>query len=252
MTFDDIVAQVGVHPYHQDDSGTIYCGDCFEIMKRLPDKSIDLVVTDPPYGVDYAGGQHRPVSDKLIVNEVNKHQWREKIFGDSNNLYTRLFSELHRLLILCSGGAYVFYSESRSHWVYPPIPFTHYQMLIWGKSNVKYPALNARYKHNFEPFVWLTRPPTKWRGGSKQPALWWMPRESKNIAHPTQKPLDVMRRMILNSSDPGDIVFDPFMGSGTTLVAARELGRRYIGIEIEEKYCLMAKRRLTCSLDPLL
>jgi len=216
----------------------IFNADCLEKMKEIPDKSVDLVLTDPPYGVNYEGG-HFHSGD---VNIVRK---REKLANDTTNVYPELFKEAYRLLKDGSGGAYIFYADSFSHYVYPPNPFKKYQMMIWGKSNARYASMMARYKHNFEPFLWLQKPPTKWRGKSTETSLWWMKANATNFFHPTEKPLGVIKRMLINSSDKEDIVLDPFMGSGTTGVACKELGRSFIGIEIDPKYFEIAKNRIT-------
>ena len=175
---------------------------------------------------------------------MNIKRKREKLANDTINIYPPFFKEAYRLLKDGSGGAYIFYADSLSQYVYPPLPFEKYQMLIWGKSNARYAAMMARYKHNFEPFLWLQKPPSKWNGASTETSLWWMKANGTNDFHPTQKPLDVIKRMILNSSDKGEIILDPFLGSGTTAVAAKQLGRKFIGIEISEKYCQIARDRL--------
>ena len=223
--------------YPDDYINKVLHGDCLELMKQIPDGSVDLILTDPPYGVNYKGG-HFHSGD---VNIVRK---REKIANDTNNIYPELFKEAFRLLKEGSGGAYIFYADSLSHYVYPPEPFKKYQMLIWGKSNARYAAIMARYKHNFEPIVWLQKPPTKWRGRTTETSLWWMKANATNYFHPTEKPKGVVAKMIQNSSDKDDLILDPFCGSGTTCVAAKAFGRRFIGIDIEQKYVDIANRRL--------
>jgi DNA modification methylase len=215
----------------------VICGDCLEVMKGIPDKSVDLAVTDPPYGVYYEGGHFHS-------GDVNIQRKRESLVNDDTNIYPALFSEIYRLLKDGSGGAYVFYAGSLSQYVYPPLPFQKYQMLIWGKSNARFAAMMARYKHDFEPFLWLQKPPTKWNGDSRQRSLWWMKANAQNDCHPTQKPIPVIEKMIRNSSNIGDLILDPFLGSGTTAVAAKNLGRHFIGIEIEPKYVAIANQRL--------
>ena len=223
--------------YPKDYINKIICGDCLEVMKGIPDKAVDLVLTDPPYGVNYEGGQFHS-------GDVNIKREREKLANDTVNVYPELFKEAYRLLKDGSGGAYIFYADSLSEYVYPPTPFEKYQMLIWGKSNARYAAMMARYKHNFEPFIWCQKPPSKWNGKSTETSLWWMEANGKNDLHPTQKPIGVINRMIQNSTNEGDIVLDPFLGSGTTAVACKALNRQFIGIEINPKYCEIAQRRL--------
>ena len=232
-------------PDYEEKGIQLYLGDCLELMKAISDKFIDLIITDPPYGVNYEGG-HFHSGD---VNIVRK---REKLANDTTNVYPALFKEAYRLLKDGSGGGYVFYAGSLSQYVYPPSPFEKYQMLIWGKSNARYAAMMARYKHNFEPIIWLQKPPTKWRGKTTETSLWWMKANATNYFHPTEKPKGVISRMIQNSSDKSDTILDPFMGSGTTGVACKELGRKFIGIEIEPKYFEIAKRRIMNTTENLL
>ena len=220
-------------------------GDCLEVMKTMADKSVDLVLTDPPYGVNYEGG-HFHSGD---VNIVRK---REKLANDTVNVYPELFKEIYRLLKDGSGGAYVFYADSLSEYVYPPKPFDKYQMLIWGKSNARYAAMTARYKHNFEPLVWLQKPPSKWRGDTKQTSLFWLKANAQNSHHPTEKPVGICSVLIRNSSDKDDTILDPFMGSGTTGCACKELGRNFIGIEINKTYYDIAVKRIYNTIESML
>lgn len=218
----------------------VHCCDCLEALKLLPDKSVDLVLTDPPYGVGYEGGLFHS-------GDVQIQRKRKAIASDDNNVYPSLFSQSYRLLKNGSGGAYVFFADAYSHYCIPPAPFAKYQLLIWGKSNAKYAAMMARYKHNYEPFLWLQKPPTKWRGATTEPALWWMDRDPANDMHPTQKPVELIKRMIRNSTDEGDLILDPFMGSGTTGVAAVQLGRQFLGFEIDPEYCQLANDRIDAA-----
>ena len=221
----------------EDYINQVICGGCLEVMKGIPDGAVDLVLTDPPYGVDYRGGHFHS-------GDVNVKRERESLVNDDGNVYQHIIPEFYRLLSDDNGGAYLFFADANMEYLMPPTPFSKYQLLIWGKSNATYAAMMARYKHNFEPILWLQKPPTKWNGDSRQAALWWLPRNPANIAHPTQKPVGVITRMIVNSTDPGDIILDPFLGSGTTAVAAKQLGRKFIGIEIDPGYCEIARQRL--------
>lgn len=208
----------------------VWNADCLEALKLIPDKSIDLVVTDPPYGVNYEGGHNKNKREKLVNDE------KPVVYG-------QLFNQIHRLLKDGSGGAYVFYATSCEHEVFKNIPLK-YQCLIWNKTNATFASFNARYHHVYEPFLYLTNgSPTKWNGGTQQRSIWNF-KKSNTMLHPTQKPIDLINKMILNSSNEDEIVLDPFLGSGTTAVAAKHLGRKFIGIEISKKYCEIAEKRL--------
>lgn len=175
------------------------------------------------------------------TNEVK----REKLANDDNaDLYQQIYPELYRIL-KDDGTAYIFFASGREKEVFPIPLFDQYEILIWFKTNASFGAANARYKQDYEPFLYLRKKGgSKWRGDTVQRSVWHMKREPQNIFHPTQKPVEIMKKMILNSSDENDIIFDPFAGSGTTLVAAKQLGRKFLGCELSEKYVAIANERL--------
>ena len=212
---------------------TIYNCDCLDAMKLMKDKSVDLILTDPPYGVNYEGG---------ATNDVK----REKLVGDETaDLYQKLYPEIHRIL-KDDGTAYIFFASGYEKLVFPiPDIFEKYEVLIWFKTNASFGAANARYHQDYEPFLYLRKNGgSKWRGTTKERMVWFEKRNAINTHHPTQKPIDIVSRMIQNSTDKNDIVFDPFLGSGTTAVACKQLKRDFIGIEISEHYCQIAQQRL--------
>ena len=117
-------------------------------------------------------------------------------------------------------------------------------LIVWHKTNATYPAMRAQYKERKEMIVYCKGPKAKtlWAGPSTETTVWEMKRDAENVYHPTQKPVAVMRRAIGNHD--AEVVLDPFMGAGSTLRAAADLGRRAIGIEVEERYCEIAAERL--------
>ena len=211
---------------------TIINDDCLKVLKDLPDRCIDLVLTDPPYGVNYEGG---------ATNDVK----REKLANDETaDLYQKIYPEIYRVL-KDDGSAYVFFSSGREKEVFPIPLFEQYEVLIWWKSNASFGAANARYHQDYEPFLYMRKNTgSKWRGGTTERKVWYMKRNASNDFHPTEKPVDIIQRMILNSSDENDLILDPFLGSGTTAVACKKLNRRFIGIEISPDYCKIAEDRL--------
>lgn len=211
---------------------TIIQGDCLEVMKNIPDKSVDLVIADPPYGVNYDGGVTNDIKREKLVND------------DTADLYQKIYPEIYRIL-KDDGTAYIFYASGYEKEVFPIPLFSQYEVLIRFKTNATFGAANARYKQDYEPILYLRKKGgSKWRGNTKQRMVWFEKRNPKNIFHPTQKPIDVISRMILNSTDENDIILDPFLGSGTTAVACKQLNRNYIGIELSGEYCDIAKQRL--------
>jgi site-specific DNA-methyltransferase (adenine-specific) len=200
-------------------------------MKDIPDKSIDLVLTDPPYGVNYVGGQNEREREKLANDKVA-------------NVYKEILPEIKRVL-KDDGSAYIFYANGKENDVFPYLDFYKYQVLIWNKLNKGFGDIASRYHHTYEPFIYICKgTPTNWYGDTNDIDVWITKGGYKNDFHPTQKPLDIICKMVKNSSKEGDIILDPFLGSGTTAVACKQLKRNFIGIEISEKYCAIARDRL--------
>lgn len=146
-------------------------------------------------------------------------------------------------------AAYIFYGDSMVVDVRTAIVNDGWEIrtnLIWNKNMAQFGMLGAQYKMQHEPFLYchLKGQSPRWFGPTNETTVWSHSRASVNEFHPTQKPIDLIGRAIRNSSQVNDLICDPCMGSGTTLRAAKDLGRRCIGIEIEEKYCKIAVERL--------
>jgi DNA modification methylase len=199
----------------------IYCGDCIEVLKDIPDKSIDLVLTDPPYGLGDKlcnGGKRRgaPTTMNKLYSESS---WVD--VAPTQEYFTEIF-RVSKNQIICGGN----------YFALPPCR----GFIVWDKKK-------GLPNYSKVEYLWASfdRPANIFRycsngGFIKKP-------EDVSV-HPTQKPLSLMRWCLENYSKPGDIVLDPFMGSGTTVVACKEMGRRYIGIEKEMQYFNIALERL--------
>ncbi len=200
-------------PYYQDDLVTIYHGDCREWMPET-----DVIVTDPPYGIDI-----NPIRSKF-----------GRIAGDAQPFYPDLVLALGKPTVLFGANHY-------AHRL-PPSP----SWFVWDKRGYTASNLQADAElawSNLGGPVRLIR--YYWNGGGSKVQEANGTREAS--LHPTQKPEGVMR-WVIERCPPGTVL-DPYMGSGTTLVAAKSLGRRSIGIEIEERYCEIAAQR--CSQEVL-
>jgi len=216
-------------PYYQDDYITIYHGDCREV---LPGIEADCVVTDPPYGISYYSGYTSDV--RSGGDYVNKDG---SISGD-NDTMLRDF-----VVSWCGSIPALVFGSYRA-----PFPLGWKQILIWDKG----PAagmgdLKIPWKPNHEPIFILG----DWPGESGRGAGIIrgdnISRLSMGRKHPHEKSVSMLRKIM--EPCPGTIL-DPFMGSGTTLRAAKDLGRKAIGIEIEEKYCEVAAKRLSQEVLP--
>ena len=194
-------------------------GDCLEVMKQLPDKCIDLVLTDPPYGIGIDGSN----------KDVNKKGWQVRKGYDWGGWDKQIpskeyFDEMVRISknqVICGANYFNEYLEQG-----------HKGWVVWYKAQQGLTMSDCEIIYT--SFDCPTRMFTLHRTH-----LW-----AENPQHPTQKPIELIKYLVDNFSEEGTTILDPFLGSGTTAVAAKQLGRNYIGIELSEKYCKIANDRL--------
>lgn len=205
-------------PYYDDGACVIYHADCREILRRQDDGSVDLVIADPPYGVGM-------------------------IYGDSYddtlpNIHASISDELFRVsrLVFVTPGI-----RNVSSWPSPT------WMLCWHKPGS--PRRSDLGGFNIWEPILMYGKRRIYNDALSLPA--WNNTASGTGDHPCPKPLRLFRWLVEQGSDAGDTILDPFMGSGTTLRAAKDLGRKAIGIEIEERYCEIAAKRLQQEVLPL-
>lgn len=204
----------------EDSIGKIICGDCLEVMKDWPDNCVDLVLTDPPYGLNYPYIQYDDTEANLI---------------HLINGFMPEFNRISNRAVLTCGHTNI--------WKYPPATW----VMCWY-----YGTTNARNSWGFtswQPILCYGKDPYLENGlgarmdvikDSHAPELWL-----KQQAHSCPKPISFMLKLLQRASvKMGDLILDPFCGSGTTCVAAKMLGRRFIGIDISEEYCKIARMRL--------
>ena len=230
-----------IKPYYQSDRVTLYHGDCLAILPTLEAGSVDAVVTDPPYGVKYDGGHFHS-------GDVNIKRSRDRLRNDEDaDIYSKLFPLLHRVV---DGPCYVFYASTQADRVIGPARasgFDIHASIIWNKPNATYASMGANYKNRYEPLLYCKPKGStlKWCGPTNERTVWDIPREPRCHLHPTQKPVAVCERAIRNHN--ANTILDPFVGSGTTGVACVNTGRKFIGIEIDEKYCEIAAKRIQAA-----
>jgi DNA modification methylase len=209
----------------------LVCGDATkaEDVGRLLDGATPrLCVTDPPYGVGYQGG-------------ASNSEQRERLRGDDA---TQLYGPM--LALFAGEVVYSWFAGRQGGPVYEAAlaaGFVPRSMIVWNKVNAHYGAAAADYKQRHEPCLYSVRKgcASRYAGPTNEPTVWDIPQPSVNELHPTQKPLECMARPIRNHDAPE--VFDPFLGSGTTLIACEKLGRRCYGMEIEPRYVDVAVKR---------
>lgn len=211
-------------PYYQDDQVTLYHGNCLEIAEWL---KADVLVTDPPYGVAYESNMNR--------NRRNVKLGRA-IAGDATT------AARDAALAAWNGPAVVF-----GRWDSPRPTGTHTR-LVWDKGGGFMGNLQLPWGRSDEEVYILGSGFTGKREGSVLRVHMLMSADKERPDHPTPKPIPLMERLI--EKCPPGVIADPFAGSGSTLVAARNLGRKAIGVEIEERYCdLIASRLAQGCLD---
>ena len=212
-----------MEPYYADDAVTLYHARCEDVLPEIAPESVDLLVTDPPYGIGYTVHGHHGHGGALQG---------QKVAGDDAPFDPSHLLAYGRCVIF--GGNYMTDILPPSGWI------------IWSK------VQDNRWSHGKHSTRSLAE--MAWTNIHKYVALYncfWagspmhrMGSERGTQLHPTQKPVALMRWIVDRYTQPGNLVLDPYMGSGPIARACKDTGRRYIGIEIEERYCEVAAKRL--------
>jgi len=213
----------------------IYCGDCLDLMREMPDKGVDLVLTDPPYGIGesneknlsrekpFGSKRDRPGSSRVVgAKNYGSFEW------DAGRISREYISEIRRVSenqIIFGGNYYADLLDPSPCW------------LVWDKDNsgdfADCELAWTSFKTAVRKFKW------RWNGMLQEDM-----RHKEERIHPTQKPVPLFIQILEKYSKPGDLVLDPFLGSGTTAIACLRTGRHFIGIEKHEPYFLKAQERI--------
>ena len=220
----------------------IYLGDCYELIKQIPDKSVDLIYTDIPYLIDDGGCSDNDLSRRAQrLRNIDLNDIRKGIDYSIFNEFCRVLKKIY-LYIWCNKNqildiANYFVNEKGCYM----------EFLVWCKTNPT-PLTNNVMLPDIEYCLLFREKGCPLYGSYGTKSKWFLSpinkKDKDDYDHPTIKPLELVKRHIINSSKENDIIFDPFLGSGTTAVASKELGRQYIGFEINETYYKIAKDRL--------
>ncbi len=243
---------------------TILDGDCIEAMNSLPEASVDLVFADPPYNLQLRGDLHRP--DNSQVDAVDDHWDQFSSFG-AYDKFTREWLAAARRILKPNGAIWVIGSYHNIFRVGAALQDQQYWILndvVWRKSNPMPNFRGKRFTNAHETMIWASKSEgakytfnyealKSLNEGIQMRSDWVLPictgherlkDEAGDKAHPTQKPESLLHRVIVGSTNPGDVVLDPFFGTGTTGAVAKMLGREYIGIEREAAYRKVAEKRI--------
>lgn len=218
--------------YYQDDQVTLYHGDCFEVFPTLPGRSVDAVITDPPY----AERTHTKARTPEGRNGV----------AFSHITAAALSSALNSMGRISRGWviATLDYRHAVQFDTEPPPGLKCQRLGVWVKTNPTPQLTGDRPAQGWESIAYFHRADkrSQWNGGGSHGN--YTMRIADPEGHPTAKPLPLIQDLVRKFTNPGELVFDPFAGSGTTLRAAVNEGRRAIGVEIDERYCEIIAKRL--------
>ena len=242
----------------------ILAGDCIEVMQSLPPSSVDLIFADPPYNLQLKGELHRP--DNSRVDAVDDHWDQFKSFA-AYDAFTQAWLAAARRLLKPNGAIWVIGSYHNIFRVGAALQNAGFWILndvVWRKSNPMPNFRGKRFTNAHETMIWAGKSEdSKYtfnyealkalNEGIQMRSDWVLPLctgherlkdAAGDKAHPTQKPEALLHRVLVGATHPGDVVLDPFFGTGTTGAVAKMLGRDWIGIEREAAYRAVAQKRL--------
>jgi modification methylase len=242
----------------------VVVGDCIEKMNELPPESVDLIFADPPYNLQLNGDLERP--DQTKVDGVKESWDKFKSISDYDN-YTKQWMSSARRILKPNGSIWVigsYHNIFRLGYILQDLGFWLLNDVIWRKVNPMPNFRGRRFTNAHETLIWASKTKSSkyifnyeamksLNGDLQMRSDWSLPictgderlknKDGKKI-HPTQKPENLLNRVIMSSSNIGDIVLDPFFGTGTTGAVAKKLRRVFIGIEQDAKYALEAEKRI--------
>jgi len=229
----------------------LYNMDCLEGLKLIPDNSIDLVVTDPPYKIVQGGCSNKAVTINACGEILNKHDGdnielvkKGKIFNHNEIQFNEWLPEIYRVLkdnshcyIMINGR-----NLAELQMEAEKVGFRFHNIIAWDKGNA---TPNKWYMQRLEFILFLFKGEAKNINNMGTTTLLQVPNIKRGTKlHPTEKPTDLMKILIENSSKKNDIVLEPFAGCGSTLLACKETGRNFIGFELDKHYHSIAEKRL--------
>ncbi|MFK0299950.1 site-specific DNA-methyltransferase [Brevundimonas sp. NPDC090276] len=240
-------------------------GDCIEVLKGLPDKSVDMVFADPPYNLQLGGDLLRPDNSKV---DAVDDDWDKFDSFAAYDAFTRAWLTECRRVLKDEGSLWVigsYHNIFRLGAAMQDLGFWVLNDIIWRKSNPMPNFKGTRFTNAHETLIWAAKSREQKRYTFNYDALkafnedtqmrsdWTLALctgnerlkdDNGDKAHPTQKPEALLHRVLLSASRVGDVILDPFFGTGTTGAAAKRLGRHFIGIERDETYAKLAEKRI--------
>jgi site-specific DNA-methyltransferase (adenine-specific) len=257
--------------YFNNDNITLYNGNCIEILKQIPSESVDLIFSDPPYFLSNNGFSCK--GGKMV--SVNKAKWDKSNGFEKDFEFTYNWLKESKRVLKEDGAIWISGTMHNIYQVGYALKKLDYHILneiAWFKPNAP-PNLSCRFfTHSHETLIWARKNKCskhnynynlmkKWddklsESGKQMRSVWTIPLTSKfektNGYHPTQKPIELLKRIILATSKKGDTILDPFNGSGTTGVVSKLYDRKYIGIDTDKNYLDLTIKRINVIKDTYL
>ncbi len=255
-----------LNKYFSKNNFDLYLGNNLDVLPNLNSNSVDMIFADPPYFLSNGGITCRAGQ----IASVNKADWDKSKGFDKDLEFTENWLKESKRILKDNGSIWISGTLHNTYMVgytLQKLGFKILNEIVWYKSNAP-PNLSCRYfTHSHETLLWARKSPDiphkynydlmkSWDFGAdkintkdkQMRSVWQIPLtpmwEKEFGKHPTQKPLELLKRVVLSSSDKGDIILDPFNGSGTTGIIANKYGRKYIGIDIEKEYLDLTLRRI--------
>ncbi len=265
------LGQLSGRPQSREWLNTIIKGDCVAALEALPDKSVDVIFADPPYNLQLGGELHRP--DQSKVDACDDH-WDQFSSFEVYDAFTRAWLLACRRVLKPHGTIWVigsYHNIFRVGAIMQDLNFWILNDIVWRKSNPMPNFKGRRFQNAHETMIWASRDPDAKGYTFNYDAMkaanddvqmrsdWLFPicnggerlkNEDGEKVHPTQKPEALLARVLMSSTKPGDVVLDPFFGTGTTGAVAKLLGRNFVGIEREQDYIDAASARIA-AVEPL-
>ena len=254
-----------------DTQDRVLVGDCIDLMNGLPPGSVDMVFADPPYNLQLGGDLLRPDNSKV---DAVDDDWDKFATFERYDTFTRAWLKAARHVLKPEGTLWVIGSYHNIFRIGTALQDQGYWLLndiVWRKSNPMPHFQGQRFTNAHETLIWAARDRKTKRDTCNYDAMkelneglqmrsdWLLPLctggerlkgEDGRKAHPTQKPESLLFRCLMAASNPGDTILDPFFGTGTTGAVAKRLGRHFIGLERDETYAAIARKRIA-EIEPL-
>lgn len=213
---------------------TIYHGNCLELIASLPDESVDCIITDPPYGIDYQSAWR-----------TDKEQWKPKIANDEQP-YTEWIKPCFQKLK--DGGRLIcFYRwDVQDEFLHEiqAAGFNVKSQIVWDKVIHGMGDLKGEFAPQHELMIYATKGRYQFKGTRPKTIYRTMRVKAEQLVHPNEKPVNLLRAIVRDITEPNELIVDFFSGSGSTLIAANQENRKYLGSELDSRYVEIANERI--------